>query len=174
MNTNVKFKVTGEYTDTIKHLDGTVEIYEGRNLVVNGIYHLITSLFSNKEGYIGLQYWAIGSGEEDWDEGEPTAPQVSDTTLHSELGRKEIQPGDCRFVDAQGETASTPTNRLAVKVIFGYDECIGTWREFGLFGGNATGIQDSGIMINRKVHGVINKTREMEITREIIFTFTRA
>lgn len=174
MNTNVKFKVTGEYKDTVRHLDGTVEVFEGRNLVVNGIYNLITSLFAGKEGYTGLQFWAIGSGEDEWDEGEPTAPLVSDTSLANELGRKEIQPTDCRFVDDSGTTSPTPTNRLAVKVIFGYDECIGSWREFGLFGGTATSSQDSGIMINRKVHGVINKTREMEITREIIFTFTRA
>ena len=174
MNTNVKFKVTGEYKDTVRHLNGTVEVFEGRNLVVNGIYNLITSLFAGKEGYTGLQFWAIGKGSEDWDEGEVTQPEVTNIKLLSELGRKEIQPANFRFVNEHGETSPAPTNRLAVKVVFGYDECIGSWREFGLFGGNATSSVDSGIMINRKVHGVINKTREMEITREIIFTFTRA
>lgn len=174
MNTNVKFKVTGEYTDTIKYLDGTVEIHEGRNLVVNGIYHLITSLFSNKESYTGLQFWAIGKGSEDWEEEDLPQPEVTNTKLLSEIGRKAIQPSNFKFVDAEGLPTPYPTNRLSVTVVFGYDECIGTWREFGLFGGNATETVDSGIMINRKIHGVINKTREMEITREIIFTFTRA
>ena len=174
MNTNVKFKVTGEYTDTIRHLDGTVEVHEGRNLVVNGIYQLITSLFSGKQGYTGLQYWAIGKGSDEWEESSLPQPVVTDTKLLNEIGRKAIQPSNFKFVTPEGTTSSVPTNRLAVTVVFGYDECIGTWREFGLFGGDATETENSGTMINRKIHGVINKTREMEIAREIIFTFTRA
>lgn len=173
MNTDIKFKVTGEFTDTIRHLDGTVEIHEGRNLIVDGIYQLITSLFAKKEGFKGLQYWAIGSGLDTWEDNLPQ-PVKTDTRLVREIGRKAIQSSDFRFVDAEGHTSVTPTNRLAINVVFGYDECIGTWREFGIFGGNATDTVNSGTMINRKVHGVINKTREMEITREIIFTFTRA
>lgn len=172
MTENAKqFNVKGEYTDTIRYADGTVEVIKSHNLIVDGLYKIITSLLSAKGGYSGLQYWAVGSGNPSWDSELPN-PQTSDTRLTQEIGRKKIQPSDFAWVNASGEVQSTPTNRLRVRVTFSNSECDGAWREFGLFGGNATSTANSGIMMNHKNHPVVNKTSEMEIEREIIFTFS--
>ena len=64
---------------------------------------------------------------------------------------------------------TTPSNILQVKRVFGEDECNGTWREFGIFGGNATSAANSGIMINKRHHGVITKTSDMTVERVMRF-----
>lgn len=166
-----QLKVTGEYQDTIRYADGSVEVIKSHNLIVDGLYKLITSLLSSKGGYSGLQYWAVGSGSVSWDSELPE-PQVNDTRLTQEIGRKQIQPSDFAWVNDSGVVQSTPTNRLRVRVTFSNSECVGTWREFGIFGGNATSTANSGIMMNHKHHPIITKTAEMEIEREIIFTFS--
>lgn len=165
--------IKGEFKDTIKYKDGRVEIKEDKNLIVNGIFNLITSLLADKGGYNGLQYWAIGQGEGSWNNDSPPLPTDNDTNLVSEIGRKALDPTLISWVNADNSNSTTPTNKLKVRISFGYNECVGTWREFGLFGGNATTTKDSGIMINHKNHGAIVKTTEMEIEREIVFTFTK-
>lgn len=173
MDIKVQPTVKGEYKDTIKYKDGTVEIREGHNLIVDGIFKLLTSRLADKGGYNGLQYWAVGEGLSSWNSEALPEPNTTDVKLVKEIGRKALSPSDMTWVDEGGTNSPTPTNRLKVKVSFGYNDCTGTWREFGLFGGNATASADSGIMINHKNHGVIVKTTEMEIEREIIFTFTK-
>lgn len=172
MTENLKtLNVIGEYKDTIRYADGTVEVFEDHNLIVDGLYKIITSLLSAKGGYGGLQYWAIGSGNPSWDSELPD-PTTNDTRLTQEIGRKQIQSSDFAWVDSLGEVQSTPTNRLRVRVTFTNSECVGSWREFGIFGGNATSTANSGIMMNHKHHALVTKTAEMEIEREIIFTFS--
>lgn len=173
-NINVAPLIRGEYKDTIKYKDGTVEVYEDHNLIVDGIFNLITSLLATKSEYKGLQYWAIGEGLSSWNSEALPQPTAKDTKLVKEIGRKLLSPSNISWVNDRGEPSESPTNRLKVSVTFGHDECTGNWREFGLFGGNATVSADSGILINHKNHGLIVKTTEMEISREIIFTFTKA
>lgn len=172
MTENLKvLNVKGEYTDTIRYADGTVEVIKDQNLIVDGLYKIITSLLSAKGGYSGLQYWAIGSGNPSWDVSLPQ-PAKSDTRLTLEIGRKQIQPSDFAWVNDEGVVQSQPTNRLRVRVTFSTTECVGDWREFGIFGGNATSTSNSGILMNHKNHALVTKTSEMEIEREIIFTFS--
>lgn len=173
MDNVLKTHITGQYKDTIRYADGRVEVREGHNLVVDGIYKLITSLLSNKSGYKGLGYWAIGEGLSSWNSTTPPSPSESDTRLTAEIGRVEISASNMVWLDESNEVSSTPTNKLRVRVTFGNSACVGSWREFGIFGGDATSTRDSGIMINHKTHGLIVKTAEMEIEREIIFTFSR-
>ena len=102
MTENAKqFNVKGEYTDTIRYADGTVEVIKSHNLIVDGLYKIITSLLSAKGGYSGLQYSAVGSGNPSWDSELPN-PQTSDTRLTQEIGRKKIQPSDFAWVNASG------------------------------------------------------------------------
>lgn len=173
MNVKLTPHIKGEFKDTIKYKNGKVEVREGQNLIVTGIFKLITTLLSSKGGYSGLQYWAVGEGLSSWNSSAPPEPSENDTQLVKEIGRKQLSTSDITWVDDSGSNSVTPTNRLKVRVTFGYNDCTGTWREFGLFGGNATTSANSGIMINHKNHGVIVKTTEMEIEREIIFTFTK-
>lgn len=168
----IGLSIKGEYTDTIRYANGDVEVVKGENLIVDGLLRLVTTLLGVKSGYTGLKYWAVGQGNSSWDTSTPDA-LTTDTELTNEIGRKQISASDMTWVTSSGSDSSTPTNRLKVRVTFGANECVGTWREFGLFGGNATDSRNSGIMINHKNHSVITKTNEMEIEREIIFTFSK-
>ena len=168
----IGLSIKGEYTDTIRYANGDVEVVKGENLIVDGLLRLVTTLLGVKSGYTGLKYWAVGQGNSSWDTSTPEA-LTTDTELTNEIGRKQISASDMTWVTSNGSDSSTPTNRLKVRVTFGANECVGTWREFGLFGGNATDSRNSGIMINQKNHSVITKTNEMEIEREIIFTFSK-
>lgn len=161
----------GEYTDTIYHADGTVEVREGRNTIVNGIGKLIACLLKKHEGYSGLGYWAVGSGSEGWDNQSPTPAQPTDTKCTAEIGRKVINPSDIKFLDESNRETETVTNKIQVTVTFAEGDCNGTWREFALFGGNATSAKDSGIAINHKTHPIMVKTSSMVVERKIRFTF---
>ena len=65
-----------------------------------------------------------------------------------------------------------PSNILQIRRVFTEIECNGVWREFGIFGGNATETANSGIMINKRHHGVITKTNEMKVERIMRFVLS--
>lgn len=167
---NITQHSTGMFRDIITYKDGRKEIREGQNIIVKDITKLIACLFKRQSGYSGLSYWAIGTGASSWDTN-PASATVSDTKLTSELVRKEIRQQDVVFIDSLGNPTETPTNKIRISVTFNTYEAVGSWREFGIFGGNATSTKDSGIMINHKIHGRIDKDNETTIERQIIFTF---
>lgn len=161
--------MTGQSIDRIYKKGVLVQELVGHNLVVNSLLNLVMCLLKQDENYGGLQYWAVGSGASSWDDDMPT-PEITATRLTSEIGRVPISIDDIRFLDSNYDEVSNPTNILQVSHIFGVNDCNGTWREFGIFGGNATETPNSGIMINKRHHSVINKTDEMTIERVMRFT----
>ena len=167
-NNNVH--MTGHIIDRIYNKNGElIDTIEGHNLVVNSFLKLVMSLCKGQDGYGGIQYWAIGSGEASWDT-EPANPEINATRLTTEIGRVAIDPSNIKFLTPELTETTTPTNVLQIKHTFGINDCNGVWREFGLFGGNATGVANSGIMINKRHHGAITKTNEMSIERTMTFT----
>lgn len=163
--------IIGEYVDTIYHADGRVEVRESRNTIINDIGKLIACLFKGQSGYGGLSYWAIGSGSDSWDNTNPTPAQVTDTGCVNEIGRKAIRSQDITFIDSSNSPTSSVTNRLQITVTFSETECNGIWREFAIFGGNATTSKGSGLAINHKNHAIMVKTNSMVVERQIRFTF---
>lgn len=161
--------MTGEIIDRIHYADGRVEERVGHNLVVNNFLNLVMSLLKQQSGYKGIQYWAVGSGASSWDGSMPN-PDINSTKLTAELGRVAIGAGEIKFLNSDYNEVSTPTNILQISHTFGPSDCNGVWREFGIFGGNATTAKDSGIMINKRHHAVITKTEEMTIERTMRFT----
>lgn len=161
--------MTGEIIDRIHYADGRVEERVGHNLVVNNFLNLVMSLLKQQSGYKGIQYWAVGSGASSWDGSMPN-PGINSTKLTAELGRVAIGAGEIKFLNSDYNEVSTPTNILQISHTFGPSDCNGVWREFGIFGGNATTAKDSGIMINKRHHAVITKTEEMTIERIMRFT----
>lgn len=166
---NHNLNMTGHIVDRIYKNGELIDIIEGHNLVVDSFLKLIMSLCKEESGYSGIQYWAIGSGETSWDDNIPN-PEINATRLTSELGRVQIDKSEISFVTADGDKSDTPTNILQIKHIFGADDCNGLWREFGIFGGNATEEANSGIMINKRHHKLLTKTNEMSIERTMTFT----
>lgn len=163
--------MTGESIDRIYKNDVLVEERVGHNLVVNSFLNLIMCLLKQQSGYSGIQYWAVGSGATSWDSSLPN-PELEATRLTSELGRVPISLDKVKFLDSDYNEVSTPTNILEISHIFGTEDCNGAWREFGIFGGNATEEPNSGIMINKRHHAVITKTEEMTIERIMRFTLS--
>ena len=161
--------MTGEIIDRIHYADGHIEERVGHNLVVNSFLNLVMSLLKDQAGYKGIQYWAVGSGASSWDGSMPN-PDIKSTKLTAELGRVAIGAGEIKFLNSDYNEVSTPTNILQISHTFGPSDCNGVWREFGIFGGNATTAKDSGIMINKRHHAVITKTEEMTIERIMRFT----
>lgn len=160
-----------QVTDVITHVDGSVEVREYVNTVVDNCSKLIASLMKGHAGHVGISYWAVGSGAGSWDNNNPPAPSVTDTKLTTEVFRKAISPSNITFLDDSNQPTATVTNKLQVKLVFNENEANGELREFGLYGGNATSIKDSGIMINRKTHGLLYKTSGMTLERTINITF---
>ena len=164
----MKQKSIGEFRDIIRHTDGTVEVTEwSRNTIVNDVTKAIAYALAQKGG---ATYWAIGSGQEAWDT-TPVDPNVTDTRLSNEIGRKVIPASAIKFLDSEGRETSEITNTIQITLTFNASEMNGKWREFAIVGGNATSSANSGILINHKTHGVIHKTDTMEIERQMKFTF---
>lgn len=164
--------MTGQSIDKIYNKDGKLlDTIVSHNLVVNSFLNLVMCLLKQQSGYAGIQYWAVGSGEESWDSVLPS-PDIGATRLTSETGRARILANELEFLDQDYKVTSTPTNILQVSHTFGTDECNGVWREFGIFGGNATSDANSGIMINKRHHAVITKTSEMIVERVMRFTLS--
>lgn len=166
-------KMTGQITDRIFKNGVLVEERVGHNLVVNTALNLIMALLKRQSGYSGIQYWAVGSGASSWDSGLPS-PTAGDTRLTAEIGRVAIDPSEIVFLNGSLQVSSTPTNIIQITHTFGVNDCNGKWREFGIFGGNATASANSGIMINKRNHEVITKTSEMTVERVMRFTLSLA
>lgn len=161
----------GETCDKIYKNGVLVDEIHGHNLVVNSFLKLVMALLKRQEGYSGATYWAIGSGATLWDSELPS-PTLDEIKLTNEIGRKSISASEIKFVDSTFNESSTPTNIIQITHTFGPEDCNGEWREFAIFGGNATSTANSGIMINKRTHAVINKTSEMTVERTIRFTLT--
>lgn len=161
--------MTGEITDKIYKNGVLVETRKGHNLVVNSFLRLVMCLLKNQTGYSGIQYWAVGSGASSWDSETP-APDVNATRLTAEIGRVAIPASEITFLDSNYNEVSNPTNIIQIKHTFGVSDCNGTWREFGIFGGNATATTNSGLLINKRHHSVLTKTSEMTVERTMRFT----
>ncbi len=164
---------TGKYRDIIYHNDGRVEVLPwSKNIIVDAIGILIASLLKEETGYHGVTYWAVGSGNAGWDVS-PVDPTIDETTLTNEIGRKAITAStDIKFLDALNEETLTPTNKIKITLLFGENDCNGTWREFGLFGGNATATANTGLMIDKKHHPVITKSTANTVARELHLVFS--
>lgn len=161
--------MTGHIVDRIYKNGELVDVVEGHNLVVNSFLKLVMALCKGQSGYGGISYWAIGSGATSWDTSMPD-PEINSSRLTAEIGRVPISASDIKFLTVDLVETSSPTNILQIKHTFGPSDCNGKWREFGLFGGNASGTANSGIMINKRHHSVITKTNEMSIERTMTFT----
>lgn len=166
-----KGKFIGEVIDTfINPLTNERTLMQhGFNLVVNECSVLIAMLM--KGGCNGIQYFAVGSGSDTWDNNNLPNPEENDVKLLNEIFRKPITSDNIVYIDDSNNISETPTNRLQITITLLEDEANGELREMGFFGGDATLTKDSGHLINRKIHGSIFKTSGMQLERVIRFTF---
>lgn len=174
--TKANVRIDGMFKDIIRCGDKVVEETPWtHNLVVQSVTNLIAAQISGKMGS-GNLYWAVGSGDTSWDaEGADVKPTLGETQLTNEIGRKKITDTDIEFYTADNQHSDDITNRLHITSMFTEEECNGNWREFGLFGGDDAGVMvNTGIMIDKKHHGLISKTNETTVERHLILTFNLA
>ncbi|RKY78726.1 hypothetical protein DRQ07_07250 [candidate division KSB1 bacterium] len=169
-NTN---NIHGSYRIILKdaHTGNIIEERQGNNIIVNSASILIARLLKdNREPDGGITYLAVGTGAVGWNPQNPPQPTVTQTTLENEIARKAFT--DVTFIDPDtgDPTTTVPTNIVDYTATFAETEAVGPLVEMGLFGGNASGLLDSGTQINYRTFPVVNKTSSMTLT--IIFRIT--
>ncbi len=96
-----------------------------------------------------ITYGAVGTGT--------STPVNGDTTLQTELTRKQISSGN--YI----------SNVITIRTFFTTAEAVGSLKEFGLFGEVATGAADSGTLFQRVSIDKV-KTNTKTLTIESIIT----
>lgn len=161
----MRFSLSGRFKDSL--YTSKRELIEQRywqsNIIVFRCLDLLANLLKNQSGIDGLLYLAVGEGAEGWDES-PQGEDPSTRQLVKEIFRKKI--------DSVNQISySEETKTLIINVEFDPDEAVGTLREFGLFGGDATDTPNSGFLINYKIHPRIDKTTTRILKRSIHLAF---
>jgi hypothetical protein len=82
-----------------------------------------------------------------------------------------IDPGDIKYVDAAGGIVSTPTHRLELGITITATAGPMRLREFGLVGGDATAVANSGQLINYVIHPRVDLAPGAVLTRRIRLSF---
>jgi hypothetical protein len=170
-------QISGTFRDRIVGPSGEILFDSGwlRNNIMSGCRVLLGSLMKGGSGFAGLQYWAVGEGLAAWDT-TPPAPQDR-TALVKELDRQVITAAQVQFWSPQWQTpgqdlpSGTPSYVLDIRVNFTNTVWGKTLREFGLFGGNATGAANSGFLINHKVHSPLQVPSGATLQRRLVLTF---
>jgi hypothetical protein len=161
----------GEFQDTLIDVDGQV-IWQTPwqpNLIVDGLRKVLAALMKG-EGE-ALTYWAVGTGQDNWDSQLPSDEERRKrTSLYRETRRKPINAGQITFV---GGTPSE-SNQLQIRVDFLAQDIpvIGDrrLREFGLIsGGNDNA--NTGILINHRIHPRIDLQEGFTLQRTLRLTF---
>ena len=123
------------------------------------------------ESVTGSLYIAIGSGEAEWDTTPPLYRRNTEQLSH-EIIRKVVVADDVQFLDTEENISETATSRLRIRAHFLEDEGIGTIRECGLFGSNATAAANSGVLLSYFSHPRIEKSSEMQLSRSLYLNLT--
>jgi hypothetical protein len=129
---------------------------------------LVAALLSGTPVLSGITHMGFGSGENSWDVTNPERPQ-SQLGLTSEVLRKPLD-GVPFYLDPSFDPVAGPevTRRVRFRSVMEQIEGNGeTFREFGLFGGDATSDLNSGYMFNWIRHGRIDKTSAFRVIREV-------
>ncbi len=177
----MKEKITsikGIYRDTMIGADNRIIKDSGwvSNTILDGCRMLMTGFMKNDNSK-GIQFLAVGQGQDSWDKnGAPSPDRVTTTDLENRY-KKVINVSDlqARYLDGNDEPVKDPTDRLQITATLGpgYPEPVskeaGTYplREFGLF----STIGDGDVMINCIRHPVIHKEKTATLIRVIRLYF---
>lgn len=168
----------GRWFDRLKWIDGSEEAglhgeFEwGWNQIQNSFATLLAAWSRGEAGYNRINYMAVGAGLVGWDTAAPAQPYAQ-TALTTESFRKAVTQPNIVFIDpvTNVPTGGTPSRKLEITVDLLSGEANSTLREFGLFGGLATGTANSGSMVNWIVHQRIDKDASLEIQRRVRLEF---
>jgi hypothetical protein len=164
----------GEHRDILLGPSGEV-IWERpwqSNLIVDGLRSLLAGLLKGDAAVSRLNFWAVGTGDEIWDNG--TLPKEKErrecTVLFTEVGRKRLDESQITFV------GGTITNQLEITTDFVVDDLVAGpeenrhLREFGLFASGETD-PNTGLLINHRIHPRIDMQSGFTLQRVLRLTF---
>lgn len=165
----------GEYQDTLINSSGDIiwQTSWQHNLIVDGLRTVLAALIKG-EG-TPLKYWAVGTGQETWDNQPPgdslNAERRQRTQLYRETKRKEIFRDQMTFI---GSTSSSQSNQLQIRVDFAAQDILNlgdrSLREFGLISGGTEAL-NTGILINHRIHPRIDLQEGFTLQRTLNLTF---
>lgn len=171
----MNIKIKGCYYDVIADSHGRLHSGWRSNLIVRNCNLLLAALMKNEINMQGILYLAIGEGKDDWDSSRPV-PLLTTSKLAKEVARMEITENQVVYLDNLNKPVETISNRLEITIKFRGEDFISnvfqTVREFGLFGGDATGEPNSGFMINYVIHPRIDLTSDLTFTRKLRLAFS--
>lgn len=168
--------IKGIYRDTLVGVDKQLVYDSGwiSNTIVDGCHLLLAAFMKNNQTTAGIQFLAVGRGEDNWDsQGIPSS--TSDTTYLSNPAKDApINNLQLVYLDDNETVTSNPTNRLQINatLVPNYPlpiTALHTYplREFGLFG-RLNGVD---YMINHVRHPVIHKDASTTLIRTIRLYF---
>lgn len=143
------------------------------NLIVVGMPKVLAALMKNEPSFMGgiLQH-AQGRGLPSFDISLPI-PNFNSVQLTDEYFRK--PPDSISYLDTLGNPTIVITNSILIKTTLDFGEANGVGGEFireqGLFCGTATGVLNSGFMVNLIFHPSRFKDASIKIIRFIQFIF---
>lgn len=115
------------------------------SIVTSGFSKYVSQLI---KGGSTTMYFALGSGNPDWDEEGVPSPSTSISALIKEVYRQVVDSSKISYVDPSTlQVVSNPTSMIRVEVGFSNNEFYGVVREYGLFAVGATSTLKSGTLI---------------------------
>ena len=166
----------GQYHDRLINSHGAMDHDFGwkANLIVHDCNRLLAALMKRQDGYSGILFFAIGEGQQEWDVSRPV-PSPAASQLSREIFRRSISFDDILFLDENNQPTTSPTSRLEISIEISRDDFASSTfqsiREFGLFGGNATETQNSGLLVNHVIHPRIDISSELTLFRTLRLHF---
>lgn len=164
--------IQGIYRDQVRDSRGHLVSDSGwlPNTIVDKAWPLIAGLLKNQPKLSGIRFWAVGAGSPEWDHNHVAAdPEAS--RLYKEIHRLGIKREQIIYLDENGAEAPKPTTRIEISASFTWPGQDQTLREFGLFGGNASKIKNSGYLINYVIHPRIELKAGDTLTRRLRLSF---
>lgn len=163
--------LTGAYRDVVRASDGLLVADSGwrPNTIAYQAWTLIADLVRGEPELRGLQFCAVGAGNEAWDAALPR-PDPAASGLASEVARVALAPERIKRVDGFGRSTTSLTTRLEAEATFETQEPR-ILREFGLFGGDASEAANSGRLVNHVIHAAVILTPGDTLTRRVRLSF---
>lgn len=151
------------FRDVIIREDGTHFVTDWKSNQAQDTQAILTARLYAGEAVKGIQFLAMGSGLAGWDVTPPTEGEdplfYSATKLLSENSRVAINSSRFSYLNPSDDSLivdGSKTRKIELTVDIPNEAIEGlTLREFALFGGDATVVADSGLMINWFTHDKI-------------------
>lgn len=154
----MKVRIPGRHQDILRRGGEEVARIEGSNRVVLSGLDLVAALLAGRPPVKGLTFLAVGSGLAEWG-ANPPSPSLTARGLANEVYRQRLNPEEM-VLDAARKV-------LRVRAVIPAKLELGTLQEFGVFGGDASELANTGLLFGYRRHAPLAKTAGAELERVI-------